>query len=202
MNASDPVNALLNYGYAIVEAEARRAINSVGLDPCVGYLHELAGSKQPLVYDVQELSRWLVDLSIIQLLEDHKLTKSAFVTTENYHTRLRESTAQLLVDCIRNNFNTAVPYKEKQYTYQYVQSDNIQKFANYIQDRQKELQFNVPGVPITRNDYNATRDFILNMTPEQRKELCINKSTLRYIQKNIREVKKIKLFDKVKVKLE
>jgi CRISPR-associated protein Cas1 len=30
-NASDPVNALLNYGYAIVEAEARRAINSVGL---------------------------------------------------------------------------------------------------------------------------------------------------------------------------
>lgn len=86
MNASDPVNALLNFGYAIMETEARRAINSAGLDPCVGYLHELAGSKQPLVYDIQELGRWLVDLSIIQLLEDHKLGKSAFVTTEDYHT--------------------------------------------------------------------------------------------------------------------
>jgi CRISP-associated protein Cas1 len=89
MNASDPVNALLYYGYAVVEAEARRAINSVGLDPCVGYLHGLAGSKHSLAYDLQELYRWLVDLSIIQLLEDHKLGKSAFVTTEKYHTRLR-----------------------------------------------------------------------------------------------------------------
>jgi CRISPR-associated protein Cas1 len=200
MNASDPVNALLNYGYAIVEAEACRAINSAGLDPYVVYLHELAGSKQPLVYDVQELYRWLVDLSIIQLLEDHKLTKSAFVTTENYHTRLRESTAKLLVDYIRNNFNTAVTYKEKQYTYQYVLSNNVQTLANYVVDKQKVLHFSVPGVPIKRNDDTATRAYILNMTSEQRKELGINKSTLWYIQRNLREGKKVKLYHKVKAK--
>jgi hypothetical protein len=58
--------------------------------------------------------------------------------------------------------------------------------ANYIQDRQKVLHFNVPGVPIKRNDDNATREHILNMTPEQRKELGINKSTLWYIQKTLR----------------
>jgi CRISPR-associated protein Cas1 len=49
--------------------------------------------------------------------------------------------------------------------------------ANYIVDKQKELHFNVPGVPIKRNDDNKTRDFILSMTPDQRKELSINKST-------------------------
>jgi len=201
MNASDPINALLNYGYAIAEAEARRAINSVGLDPYVGYLHELAGSKQPLVYDVQELGRWLVDLSIIQLLADHKLKKSAFVTTENYHQRLREDTAKLLLNYIRNNFNTAVPYKKKQFTYQYVLGDNVQMLANYISDRSKELRFNVPGVPIKWNDDNETRDFILNMTPDQRKELGINKSTLWYIQKNMREGKKVKLYEKVRTKI-
>ncbi len=184
-----------------MEAEARRAINAVGLDPCVGYLHELAGTKQPLVYDMQELYRWLADLSIIQLLEDHKLGKSAFVTTENYHTRLRESTARLLVDYIKSNFNTTVTYKKKQYAYQYVLSNNIQMLANYIQDRQKELHFNVPGVPIKRNDDTATREYIMNMTPDQRKELGINKSTLWYIQKNMREGKKVKLYDKVKAKI-
>ena len=73
--------------------------------------------------------------------------------------------------------------------------------ANYISDRQKELHFNVPGVPIKRNDDNETRDFILNMTPEQRKELGINKSTLSYIQKNLRECKKVKLYDKVRAKM-
>jgi CRISPR-associated protein Cas1 len=37
--------------------------------------------------------------------------------------------------------------------------------------------------------------------PEQRKELGINKSTLWYIRKNLREGKKVKLYDKVKAKI-
>jgi CRISPR-associated protein Cas1 len=187
--------------YAIVEAEARRAINAVGLDPCVGYLHELAGTKQPLVYDVQELYRWLADLSVIQLLEDHKLGKSAFITTENYHIRLREGTAQLLLNCIRNNFNTRATYKGKQHTYQTVLSDNVQLLANYLLDKQRELHFGVPDIQLKRNDDNATRDYILNMTPEQRKELGINKSTLWYIQKNLREGNKVKIYNKVRAKI-
>jgi hypothetical protein len=55
--------------------------------------------------------------------------------------------------------------------------------------------------PDKANDDNATRDYILNMTPEQRKELGINKSTLWYIQKNLREGRKVKLYDKVKAKI-
>jgi CRISPR-associated protein Cas1 len=79
--------------------------------------------------------------------------------------------------------------------------DNVQTLANYISDRQKVLHFNVPGVPIKRNDDNTIADFILNMTPEQRKELGISKSTLWYIQKNLREGNKVKLYDKVKAKI-
>ena len=33
MNASDPVNALLNYGYAVLESQCRKALNGVGLEP-------------------------------------------------------------------------------------------------------------------------------------------------------------------------
>jgi CRISPR-associated protein Cas1 len=201
MNASDEINALLNYGYAILEAQARRCINSVGLDPCVGYLHELAGTKTPLVYDIQELYRWAVDLSIINLLENYKLKKSDFVTTENYHTRLRENTAKLLLDSIKNTFNTRATYKKKQHTYQNVLQDNVQNLANYILDKQKELKFNVPEIQIKRNDDLEMRDKILSMTPEQRKKLGINKSTLWQIQKNLREGKKVKIYDKVKSKI-
>jgi CRISPR-associated protein Cas1 len=57
------------------------------------------------------------------------------------------------------------------------------------------------GVPIKRNDDNATRDYILNMMPEQRKKLGIDRSTLWYIQKNLREGKKVKLCDKVRAKM-
>jgi hypothetical protein len=31
--------------------------------------------KMPLVYDIRELFRWLVDLSVLQLLEEKKLKK-------------------------------------------------------------------------------------------------------------------------------
>ena len=36
---------VLNYGYALLEAECLRAINKVGLDAHVGFLHEINPSK-------------------------------------------------------------------------------------------------------------------------------------------------------------
>jgi CRISPR-associated protein Cas1 len=80
MNASDPVNALLNYGYAILESMIRKDINTIGLDVSIGYLHEIAPSKHPLVYDLQELFRYVVDYSVIELQETG-LKKSDFITT-------------------------------------------------------------------------------------------------------------------------
>ena len=111
------------------------------------------------------------------------------------------TTAKPLVDCIKNTFNTRATYKGKQYTYQSVLNDSVQTLANYIHDKQKELHFSVPEVQLKRDDDNATREYILNMTPEQRKELGLNKSTLWYIQKSLQEGKKVKLYDKVKAKI-
>ena len=81
-NASDEINALLNYGYAILESEIRKAINGIGLDYSIGFLHEINQSRTPLVYDIQELFRWLIDVSVIQLLEEKKIKKSDFVIAE------------------------------------------------------------------------------------------------------------------------
>jgi len=66
---------LLNYGYALLESEIRKSINSIGLDYFIGFLHEINQSRTPLVYDVQELFRWLIDVSVIQLLEEKKIKK-------------------------------------------------------------------------------------------------------------------------------
>nr|WP_236719368.1 CRISPR-associated endonuclease Cas1 [Picrophilus oshimae] len=46
----------------------RKDINTIGLDVSIGFLHELASSKHPLVYDLQELFRYVVDYSVIELL--------------------------------------------------------------------------------------------------------------------------------------
>lgn len=201
MNASDEVNALLNYGYAILESEVRKDINAAGLDPTIGFLHELDGSKEPLVYDLQELFRWLIDLSVIQLLEEKKLKKSDFIVTENYHVRLREQTAKKLIEKIKLNMNAKVEFKGRNATYQTILYGNVQTLAHFIAGKSKQLSFVVPHLPIKRNDTIDLKQRILSITPQERKRLGISKSGLWYQKKKIEEGKTIKVYDKVLMRL-
>ena len=195
-NASDYVNALLNYGYAILESVIQTDINVIGLDSSIGFLHEISISKRPLVYDLQELYRWLIDLSVIQVLEDKKLKKSDFIVTENYHIRLRESAAKQLLDKITLNFNKRAEFRGKMHTYDNILLENVRNLAKSIENDNDSLRFEIPDMPIDRNDNTELRDQIISITPEERKRLGINKSTLWYRQKTIKEGKKIKIYTK------
>ncbi|MDE1825343.1 MAG: CRISPR-associated endonuclease Cas1 [Candidatus Micrarchaeota archaeon] len=200
-NASDEINALLNYGYAVLESEVRKDLNSIGLDPSISFLHELSNSRASLVYDIQELYRWLVDLSVIQLLEEKRLQKADFIVTENYNIRLRETTAKALIEKIKLNFNARALYNGKYYCYQNILYENVRLLANYIIGKSGKLQFNIPEFKIKREDNTGIRNKVLNLTPEDRKTLGINKSTLWYMQKHIKEGRKIKVYGKVMGKL-
>jgi len=201
MNASDPINASLNYGYAILEGMVRKCINTIGLDPSIGFLHEIAPSKYPLVYDLQELFRYVVDYSVIQILESG-LKKSDFITTENYHIRLKPNTAKLLIEKIKENFNTRYEFRNKKHTLENIMFENIKEFRKYLMDEKSTIDFTIPEIGIKRNDRTNVRERIESVTPEERKKLKINKSTLWYQQKKIKEGKPIKLYKKTKVKIQ
>ena len=200
MNASDEINALLNYGYAVLESTIRKTINSIGLDPSIGYLHEIAPSKHPLVYDLQELFRYVIDYSVIELLET-KLKKSDFIVTENYHIRLKPKTARLLIEKIKENFNKRYEFKGKQFTLDNVLYENVRILSNCISGKSKALDFNIPDIRIERVDNKEVRSRIMSIDPQKRKELGINKSTLWYQQKKIKEGKEIKVYRKTRVKI-
>ncbi|WP_420545474.1 CRISPR-associated endonuclease Cas1 [Nitrosopumilus sp.] len=202
-NASDEVNALLNYGYAILESEIRKVVNAVGLDYSIGFLHEINQSRTSLVYDIQELFRWIIDVSVIQLLEEKKVKKSDFVITENYHIRLGEDVAKILINKINSNFNFKYNYKNgKNYSYQIILQDNLQQLSNFIVDKKKEFDFVIPKLKLNRNDNLELRERILNMTPDERKRLRINKSTLWYMQKSLSEGKTPKIYEKILLKIQ
>ncbi|KAF6246417.1 CRISPR-associated endonuclease Cas1 [Nitrosopumilus sp. b3] len=201
-HAADEINALLNYGYSILAAEIKKSLNSVGLDTQIGFLHETLLSRTPLVYDCQELFRWLIDLSVIQLLEENKLKKSDFILTENYHIRLKQSTAKLLVDKIKYNFNLKVSYGKKYFAYQNILNNNISQLAQFVGDRKKTLEIKIPPIKINRDDNLELRQKILSMSPEEGKKLGINKSTLWYMKKNVQSKDKMKIYDKILEKLE
>ena len=140
--------------------------------------------------------RWLVDLSVIQLLEEKKLRKSDFIITENYHVRLREKPAKMLVEKIKNNFNHKIPHKNKKYSYQTILLDVVQQLANFIYDKKNQFEVDIPQITLEREDTIDIKEKIMKMSPEERKKRGINKSTLWYMKKNLESRKNIKIYDK------
>lgn len=79
--------------------------------------------------------------------------------------------------------------------------DNISKVSHFISDKHNKLEFIIPNIILSRKDTITLQEKILKMTPEYRKRLGINKSTLFYMKKNLKNGKSIKIYDKVLDKL-
>lgn len=59
--ATDPFNALLNYGYTLLEVEGRIVCAATGLDPDLGLLHVDDRLRESFIYDLIESVRAKVD---------------------------------------------------------------------------------------------------------------------------------------------
>jgi CRISPR-associated endonuclease Cas1 len=86
--AERPVNAMLNYLYALVEAEAILACQAVGLDPGLGIVHADAKGRQSLALDLMEPVRPEVDSFVLDLIERRTFRKAQFTETSDGHIRL------------------------------------------------------------------------------------------------------------------
>jgi len=87
--AERPVNALLNYVYALVEVEAILACQAVGLDAGLGLVHSDTRGRQSLALDIMEPVRPEVDSFVLDLIERRTFRKLEFVETSDGHVRLR-----------------------------------------------------------------------------------------------------------------
>ncbi len=83
-----PANAILNYLYAILEAEARIACLTLGLDPGLGIWHADYRSRDSLALDLMEASRPDVDHYVLELLRTRTFSKKDFGETSRGICRL------------------------------------------------------------------------------------------------------------------
>ena len=79
--ATNPANAILNYLYAVLEAEARIAALRMGLDPGLGFLHVDQGSRDSLPCDLMEPVRPKVDAYVLGMLRARGFNKADFFET-------------------------------------------------------------------------------------------------------------------------
>ncbi len=78
-SATDPVNAMLNYAYRLLEAEARLGCIRVGLDPGLGVMHADVKGRDSLTLDLLEVARPLVDQAVLELIATRPLRRRDFV---------------------------------------------------------------------------------------------------------------------------
>jgi len=94
--AVNPVNAILNYLYALLEAECRLAAAALGLDPEMGVLHTDTPNRDSLACDLMEVIRPDVDAYVLDWIARQPLKRSWFFEERNGNCRLMaDLTAQL-----------------------------------------------------------------------------------------------------------
>lgn len=80
----DNVNAMLSFVYTLLTNSITSALESVGLDPCVGYLHTERPGRASLSLDlIEELRPVLADRFVLSLINKKIVTGKNFTRKEN-----------------------------------------------------------------------------------------------------------------------
>lgn len=75
----DPVNAMLSYLYTILASDITQAINSVGLDAQVGFLHTDKSGRCSLSLDIiEEFRSFIVDRLVLSMINRKEIKLSSF----------------------------------------------------------------------------------------------------------------------------
>lgn len=78
----DPVNALLSLCYTLVHFEMVREIETIGLDPTIGFYHQFDYGRESLACDLVENYRPAVDKFVYELFRDREFTARDFATDD------------------------------------------------------------------------------------------------------------------------
>lgn len=114
---TDPVNALLSFVYSLITQECVSALQGVGLDPYVGFLHKDRPGRASLALDLLEEFRtpW-ADRFVLTLINRRQIQSGDFVTEASGAVRLKDSARKKLLTLYQERKQVEVthPYLQEQ----------------------------------------------------------------------------------------
>lgn len=77
----DPINAMLSFVYTLLASEVQSALETVGLDPYVGFLHTLRPGRASLALDImEELRAYMGDRLVLSLINRKQVSAKGFIS--------------------------------------------------------------------------------------------------------------------------
>lgn len=114
---TDPVNALLSFVYSLITQECASALQGVGLDPLVGFLHKDRPGRVSLALDLLEEFRasW-ADRFVLTLINRRQVQLKDFITEASGAVRLTDDARKSLLVAYQERKQVEVmhPYLEEQ----------------------------------------------------------------------------------------
>ena len=105
---TDPVNALLSFGYALLTNKVASAVQVVGFDHFVGYLHSSFYGRPALALDIMEEFRpIIVDSLVLTLLNNRMVTVDDFVVELGAY-RLKDERRKVFFTKLEERLNEEV----------------------------------------------------------------------------------------------
>lgn len=130
--AQDPVNAMLNYSYAILASEVLKSLHTSGLDPYAGFLHTDRYARKSLVFDLmEEFRQQIVDKSVLKLINRNQIEKDDFEPREGMM-YIHESCRKLLIKTILDKLNNEITFNGIKTTYVDLISIESKNIVNYL----------------------------------------------------------------------
>ena len=191
-NADNFVNASLNYLYSLLQHAVRVSALSNGLSLKIGVLHDAYGSQEPLVYDLIEPLRYIADLTLIELISKKQITKSDFTFGPNFKLLIKLDARDRLVRQFNYILSRKIKINEQRFQVVNAIDRYVLSFKQSLLSGSKWQP--LENLTLERNDTEKIRKKILSLSPVERKERGINKSTLWYQQQAIKRGKARKLY--------
>jgi len=131
----DPANALLSFLYAIIANDVRSALETTGLDPQVGFLHQLRPGRPGLALDIMEEFRaYLGDRIMLNLINLKQVTKKDFETRESGEVRMSDDARKTILNAYQKRKQEEIvhPFLEEKMTIGLLPHIQAQLLARYI----------------------------------------------------------------------
>ena len=93
-NASHPVNAILNYAYAVLQSQVQIKTVAEGYDPMLGIMHHDRDGAPAFVFDMMEPVRPKVDKAVLAFLRTAELHPVDFTIWRDGVVRLNPQLAR------------------------------------------------------------------------------------------------------------
>ena len=123
----DPVNALLSLLYSVLGKEISGALQSVGLDAQVGFLHADRPGRDSLAQDIlEEFRAWWIDRLVLSLVNRKQIQLKDFSTEASGAVQIKD-------DARKSLFQALQAKKQEKITHPYLQEEVEIGLLPYIQ---------------------------------------------------------------------